>query len=353
MPNYLGSDIEFSSRFGKDICRGQLPGASTEDIQRGLHKLRQLHQQVLPFILRREKNQVLNELPPKTITLIPCELSPIQSRLYRYLSSNQEVKNTLLNVDRILENPIESGYDETKINMVHKTDLSALHNLRLICTHPSLLSEKETAFVKNSDDMSNIECSGKLLALNDLLRSAQIVPSEVTGADNDESLLYINEDASSGLYDNGSGLDFSDDFNKETGELPSVESPRVCRKCLIYSQFRQSLDAVEEFLFKYQMPSLKYLRIDGSVEAHKRTAIVQRFNDDDDIQCLLLTTKVGGLGLNLQAASIVIFLENDWNPHSDLQAMDRAHRLGQSKVRVFSQYPPHPLSLELIILFSV
>jgi TATA-binding protein-associated factor len=55
------------------------------------------------------------------------------------------------------------------------------------------------------------------------------------------------------------------------------------------------------------------------------------FNNDESIKILLLTTRIGGLGLNLTGANTVIFLEHDWNPHADLQAMDRAHRIGQKK----------------------
>lgn len=57
-----------------------------------------------------------------------------------------------------------------------------------------------------------------------------------------------------------------------------------------------------------------------------------RFNNDPSIDVLLLTTQVGGLGLNLTGADTVIFVEHDWNPMKDLQAMDRAHRIGQRKV---------------------
>ncbi|KAJ2390078.1 TATA-binding protein-associated factor mot1, partial [Coemansia sp. RSA 2603] len=60
--------------------------------------------------------------------------------------------------------------------------------------------------------------------------------------------------------------------------------------------------------------------------------IVTRFNSDPSIDCLLLTTHVGGLGLNLTGADTVIFVEHDYNPAMDLQAMDRAHRLGQTRV---------------------
>eukprot|EP00957_Ditylum_brightwellii_P154435 11752262-Ditylum_brightwellii.AAC.1 len=79
------------------------------------------------------------------------------------------------------------------------------------------------------------------------------------------------------------------------------------------------------------MPSVTFLRLDGSIEASQRFNIVRQFNSDPSIQVLLLTTSVGGLGLNLTSADTVIFLEHDWNPMKDLQAMDRAHRLGQTR----------------------
>lgn len=64
----------------------------------------------------------------------------------------------------------------------------------------------------------------------------------------------------------------------------------------------------------------------------KRHDIVQTFNADPSIDVLLLTTSVGGLGLTLTGADTVIFVDHDWNPSKDMQAMDRAHRLGQKKV---------------------
>jgi TATA-binding protein-associated factor len=95
---------------------------------------------------------------------------------------------------------------------------------------------------------------------------------------------------------------------------------------------KQMLDIVENVLFKKHMPSVTYMRLDGSTDAKKRHAVVQTFNSDPSIDCLLLTTHVGGLGLTLTGADTVIFVEHDWNPMKDLQAMDRAHRIGQKKV---------------------
>lgn len=104
------------------------------------------------------------------------------------------------------------------------------------------------------------------------------------------------------------------------------------------------LDIIESSLFKDHMPSVTYLRLDGEVNPKERQNIVNKFNEDPTIDVLLLTTSVGGLGLNLTGiadaffdllivgADVVIFIDHDWNPTKDLQAMDRAHRIGAKKV---------------------
>jgi len=72
--------------------------------------------------------------------------------------------------------------------------------------------------------------------------------------------------------------------------------------------------------------------LDGDVPVHQRFGLVSQFNEDSSIDVLLSTTSIGGLGLNLTAADTVIFVDHDWNPTKDLQAMDRAHRIGQKRV---------------------
>jgi len=115
---------------------------------------------------------------------------------------------------------------------------------------------------------------------------------------------------------------------------PTSSSPGAFsqHRVLIFCQMKQMLDIVENVLFKKHMPSVTYMRLDGGTDANKRHAVVQTFNSDPSIDCLLLTTHVGGLGLTLTGADTVIFVEHDWNPMKDLQAMDRAHRIGQKKV---------------------
>ncbi|KAH6943669.1 hypothetical protein HPB50_025061 [Hyalomma asiaticum] len=117
-----------------------------------------------------------------------------------------------------------------------------------------------------------------------------------------------------------------------TDTQPEQESVVHAHRALIFCQLKSMLDIVEKDLLMAHMSSVSYLRLDGSVAPGQRQALVQRFNADPSIDVLLLTTQVGGLGLNLTGADTVIFVEHDWNPMKDLQAMDRAHRIGQKKV---------------------
>lgn len=105
-------------------------------------------------------------------------------------------------------------------------------------------------------------------------------------------------------------------------------------RLLIFFQMTQVITIMEDFL---SMLGFKYLRLDGSTKAEERTDLLSRFNaPNSPYFVFLLSTRAGGLGLNLQTADTVIIFDSDWNPHQDLQAQDRAHRIGQTKeVRIF------------------
>jgi TATA-binding protein-associated factor len=129
-----------------------------------------------------------------------------------------------------------------------------------------------------------------------------------------------------------SGDAWKSEFPDSTSETDGGGGAFSQHRVLIFCQMKQMLDIIETDLFKQHMPSVTYMRLDGGTDANKRHAVVQTFNSDPSIDCLLLTTHVGGLGLTLTGADTVIFVEHDWNPMKDLQAMDRAHRIGQKKV---------------------
>lgn len=100
-------------------------------------------------------------------------------------------------------------------------------------------------------------------------------------------------------------------------------------KTLLFSQGVQMLDILEEFVKR--LGGFNYLRMDGGTAIKNRQTLVDQFNNDPDMHVFLLTTKVGGLGVNLTGANRVIIFDPDWNPSTDIQARERAWRLGQKK----------------------
>ncbi|KAK9672015.1 hypothetical protein RND81_12G070200 [Saponaria officinalis] len=114
--------------------------------------------------------------------------------------------------------------------------------------------------------------------------------------------------------------------------LPKLK--RANHRVLLFSQMTRLLDILEIHL---RMHDYKYLRLDGSSKTDERGTLLKEFNAPDSPYFLfLLSTRAGGLGLNLQTADTVIIFDSDWNPQMDQQAEDRAHRIGQKKeVRVF------------------
>ena len=99
-------------------------------------------------------------------------------------------------------------------------------------------------------------------------------------------------------------------------------------KCLIFTQMSKMLDILEVFL---NIHSYTYVRLDGSTGVDKRQKLMDRFNNDSKLFCFILSTRSGGLGINLTGADTVIFYDSDWNPAMDAQAQDRAHRIGQTR----------------------
>jgi chromodomain-helicase-DNA-binding protein 7 len=154
--------------------------------------------------------------------------------------------------------------------------------LRKCCNHPYLIKGVEQTVasdvVSDVDRMARlIECSGKMVLLDKLLPKL-----------------------------------------KEDG-----------KKVLIFSQFTQMLNILEEYLY---VRAYRIERLDGSVKAAERQASIDRFNNlEEQRDVFLLSTRAGGLGINLTSAQVVIIFDSDWNPQNDVQATARAHRIGQTQ----------------------
>jgi TATA-binding protein-associated factor len=294
MPGLLGTEAAFQRRFKATAppSMGASRRAGAKDQEALMRALEELHQQVLPFILRRSKDQVLQDLPPKLMQDIVCDLSPLQRTLYDGVMAVQ-------NGGQFWKSQNES--------------FELLLLLRKLCSHPCLaiswdneeqVEAARTALPHCSSTIALQEAlpclaqSPKLQALQQLLTDCGIIKAEP--GDGDAALASAAAEADSG------------------------------HRVLIFAQLRATLDLVESTVL---VPAgLPFVRLDGAVKPKDRQEVVQRFNSDPTIPVMLLTTAVGSLGLNLTSADTVVFLEHDWNPMKDMQAMDRAHRLGQKRV---------------------
>ncbi|KAI2626460.1 hypothetical protein GGR54DRAFT_471343 [Hypoxylon sp. NC1633] len=289
MPGFLGAEKVFLDRFAKPIAASRFSKASSKEQEAGALAIEALHKQVLPFLLRRLKEEVLDDLPPKILQNYYCDLSDVQRKLFEDFTKKQGKKLT------------EQASLEDKDSKQHI--FQALQYMRKLCNSPALVmtpnnklyDDTQRFLAKQGTSIDDPVHAPKLTALKDLLVDCGI---GVEGTDSNDPLYQ----------------------------------PIKPHRALIFCQMKEMLDMVQNTVLKRMLPSVSYLRLDGSVEANKRQDIVNKFNKDPSYDCLLLTTSVGGLGLNLTGADTVIFVEHDWNPQRDLQAMDRAHRIGQKKV---------------------
>ncbi|MFP6762747.1 MAG: DEAD/DEAH box helicase, partial [Planctomycetaceae bacterium] len=207
-----------------------------------------------PFILRRTKQQVANDLPEKVEQTIYCDMGKEQRRLYDEMRSHYR--------DSLLGLVQDQGLAKSQMHV-----LEALLRLRQAACHPGLLS------------------SGK---------------SQDPSAKLDVLTAHLDEITQEG------------------------------HKALVFSQFTSLLAIVKEHLDKR---GITYEYLDG--QTRNRKDHVERFQQDKDCPVFLISLKAGGLGLNLTAAEYVFLLDPWWNPAVEAQAIDRAHRVGQTN-RVFA-----------------
>lgn len=294
MPGFLGTERQFTVVFARPILKTKDPKATQKEHEAGAKALDRLHKQTLPFLLRRLKEDVLDDLPPKIIQDYHCDLSALQLQLYDAFRKSRAGTEVVT--------AIKSDAKANNEKQVHV--LQSLRYLQKLCNHPALyLTPNHPLYadiiadlLQRRQQLEDVEHSGKLVALQQLLLDCGF----------------------GGRSTNVHKDDVLDDVLRQ-------------HRCLVFAQSKTMLDMVMTKVLTGPLASVTYLRLDGSVPARSRQGLVDKFNNDPTIDLLLLTTAVGGLGLTLTGADTVIFLEHDWNPTRDLQAMDRAHRIGQKK----------------------
>ena len=274
MPGFLGSENDFEIKYHKKMAQNIKKLNLQEDVQENIFQtsLQEIRKRIKPFILRRLKNDVLKELPEKIISDYNCEMSDNQKKLY-------EKYNIM--------------YNNNKLN-TEKSPLAVIDKLRKICDHPYLLDSIDNIKLKTVQEKEElVNQSGKLKSLEELLISLGF-----------DSAMQSKTNISSSSYEN---------------------------KLLIFTQMTKMCKILEEFL-KFKFPGINFMTLTGDTRQVDRGKLVLKFNNDPSVNVLILTTNTGGLGLNLTSANIVVMYDHNWNPSKDMQAIDRAHRLGQKKL---------------------
>ncbi|POS74597.1 hypothetical protein DHEL01_v207004 [Diaporthe helianthi] len=227
----------------------------------------ELHELIKPYFLRRTKAKVLKFLPPMAQIILPVSMSIVQEKLCKSIME----RNPEL-IRAIFANAKLKSNERSSLNNI-------LIQLRKCLGHPFLYSGavEDKSVDQETMHRNLVEASSKLVLLDQMFPKLQ-----------------------------------------ERGH-----------RVLIFSQFLGMLDIVEDFLTGI---GLKYHRLDGNVSSLERQKRIDSFNEPgSDYFAFLLSTRAGGVGINLATADTVIILDPDFNPHQDLQALSRAHRIGQKK----------------------
>ncbi|KAJ7783239.1 SNF2 family N-terminal domain-containing protein [Mycena metata] len=288
-----------------------------------------------PFVLRRRKDQVLTDLPKKTERIEWCEMTALQKSIYSDTLSRSRKFVLEIENDESREGtatpPVTAnkkkgrsvaGAAKQKKSYLENSS-NVLMDLRKGALHPMLFrtlftDEILTGMTKQLLKEPDFKKRGALF---------ELVKEDMTVMTDAELQLFCATYKSTRKYlqDNGCYLD----AGKVQTLLRLLDDYRgQGRKVLIFSQFTQVLDILQAIL---KQREIQYLLLTGSTPVDVRQSLVDEFSEQETISVFLLSTKAGGMGINLTAASVVIMFDQDFNPHNDRQAQDRAYRIGQKR----------------------
>ncbi|XP_008557186.1 SWI/SNF-related matrix-associated actin-dependent regulator of chromatin subfamily A containing DEAD/H box 1 homolog [Microplitis demolitor] len=298
MPSlFAGKQNDLKSLFSKNP---KIAASSKDQPFFEREQVKNAKQIMRPFVLRRLKSQVLKDLPIKTDEVIKCSLTKKQSEMYKELMSE---------------------FSEEAGSGVPFNGPGMMMQLRKLANHPLLL--------RNYYDESKLRPMAKKLAKDPSYKETN--PDHVF-----DDLFWMSDYAINQLsrfHRCLAGHGLPQEMVLQSAKLEKLDEllPQMKKdghRVLIFSQFTMLLDILEEYL---TIRCHKFLRLDGQTPVPDRQALIDEYTEDPSIFIFLLSTRAGGLGINLTAADTVIIHDIDFNPYNDKQAEDRSHRMGQKK----------------------
>jgi DNA excision repair protein ERCC-6 len=285
-PGRLGTLPAFDMELATPIRLGGYSNASPTMVHRAYRCAVVLRDLINPYLLRRMKKDIMEILPmpPKTEQVLFCKLTRRQRLLYREVLASPEVR-------LILEGKARH--------------FRTISTLRKLCNHPDLVTPPGTesdSLIKSIDIQKYTMGDDEEEEEEDEMGVKGELPADFGNPERAGKMLVLEE------------------------VLPTWH--KQGHRVLLFSQTRQVLNILEAMVRSH---GWRYFRMDGNTSVSSRAGMIQRFNVDASIFVFLLTTRTGGLGINLTGADRVVLYDPDWNPQTDIQARERAWRLGQKR----------------------
>ncbi|XP_033366026.1 transcriptional regulator ATRX homolog isoform X1 [Bombus vosnesenskii] len=356
-PNLLGTKKEFSNRFGNPITNGQFDDSTEYDVTLMKKRAYVLHKMLKGCVQRFDYSVLTPFLPPKQEYVIFVSLTEMQINMYQYY---------LDNFARRIRNANGSLFAD-------------FQSLQRIWTHPLVLRMNAEKIEKINE--KKFEISDSEGSLKDFIDDAEIETTTSMSTEEDDDIVTIDTNVTKNIRTNSKNNRPEAEIIPEESEkkeeewwlqfvkLEHFEDMRVSSKLillfgilkeceqigdkvLVFSQSLYSLSLIEQFLEKIDNTTqngenleyidghtgswslgLDYFRMDGQTSAENRNAWCRIFNEPSNTRArlFLISTRAGGLGINLTAANRVIIFDASWNPSHDVQSIFRVYRFGQKK----------------------
>jgi SNF2 family DNA or RNA helicase len=293
-PNYLADIAEFRERFANPIKEGLYMDSTPQQKRKARRMLHVLKATVEPKVHRRGIEVLVNELPKKKEFILTLPLTKVQDKLYR----------------EYVELAITPGIDG---QMAQARAWSLVAHLSLVLAHPFVFKthvEKQKAQAKSKNPKPR---------------------KSITTSESEDSSIELPQDILGTLLTTVNIRNIQDHelSNKIVILLRILEECRKVKdKVLVFSHSLGSLDFIEEIFKKNK---IVYQRLDGSTTVSTRQDAVKKFNANVDSEVYLISTRAGGVGLNIHGANRVVIFDFKYTPADEQQAIGRAYRLGQTK----------------------
>lgn len=327
-PQYMGSLEEFTQVYATPIQKGLYKEADAQAKRIAYVRLSVLRESMAPKVHRCGVSILRDELKPKQEFMFFIPLTDVQKRLY----------NT---------------YVDSVGTSSSSQALGAMSNLTLICLHPQCFEQKVDAVLRGGDRTSNPATDGESPKEGGVQNGAQSgLPTQAT---DDITLSYEVAEKMKRLMSSIIG-DISDiQLSWRFKLLLAIldECRAAGDKVLIFSRRKTTLNFLQQILGEQGHVSM---RLDGQTPMLERLGMIKRFNTEDDpARVFLISTKAGGVGLNIHGANRVVIMDFAHNPMDEQQAIGRAYRIGQDKpvfVYWFVSWGTHEAKLQSRLVYK-